>query len=109
MADPANSILEIARRYIEELEKNDIEVSEAIIFGSHVKGTSVEESDIDIAIVSTAFTGDRFEDRRRIVPLRRKIDSRIEPIPFRPEDFFNGGILVEDIKKTGKAILRKRG
>ncbi len=109
MAGPADSILEIVRRYIDELKKNDIEVSEAIIFGSHAKGTSVEESDIDIAVVSTAFTGDRYADRRRIVPLRRKIDSRIEPIPFRPEDFYNGGILGEDIKRTGRSILKKSG
>ena len=52
-------------------------------------------------MVSPDFTGDRFEDRRRIVPLRRKIDSRIEPIPFRPEDFYDGGMLVEEIKRTG--------
>ena len=44
------------------------------------------------------------EDRRKIVPLRRNIDSRIEPIPFRPEDFYNGGNFVDEIKKTGKAI-----
>lgn len=63
------------------------------------------ESDIDIALISEAFTGDRFEDRRWIVPLRRNIDSRIEPIPFKPEDFNDGGILAEEIKKTGVAIL----
>ena len=33
--------------------------------------------------------------------MRRKIDSRIEPIPLRPEDFDNGGMLVEEIKRTG--------
>lgn len=58
-------------------------------------------------MVSPDFTGDRFEDRRRIVPLRRKIDSRIEPIPFLPEDFNNGGTLVAEIKRTGRRILKK--
>ncbi|OQY98067.1 MAG: hypothetical protein B6D35_13195 [Candidatus Brocadia sp. UTAMX2] len=42
-----------------------------------------------------SFSGDRFEDRRRIVPLRRNIDNRIEPLPFRPEDFYDGGMLAE--------------
>ena len=55
-------------------------------------------------LVSPDFTSDKFEDRRRIVPLRRKIDSRIEPIPFRPEDFDNGGTLVEKIKRTGVSL-----
>ena len=89
------------------MERNNIKISEAIIFGSHAKETPKEESDIDIALVSTAFTGDRFADRRRIVPLRRKIDSRIEPIPFRPEDFHDGGLLVDEIKRTGKTIIKK--
>ena len=52
-------------------------------------------------MVSPDFTGDRFEDRRKIVPLRRNIDNRIEPLPFRPEDFYDGGMLVEEIKRTG--------
>lgn len=101
-----NSTIEIISRYIEELEKNGIPISEAYLFGSHAKGKARPESNIDIALISVAFTGDRFEDRRRIVPLRRKIDSRIDPIPFRPEDFHNGGTLAEEIRKTG-IILHK--
>lgn len=100
-----DSIIKISKKYIEELEKNGIKISEAIIFGSHAKGVVHESSDIDIALISDSFTGNRFDDRRKVVPLRRKIDSRIEPIPFRPEDFSEGSILVEEIKKTGKKIL----
>ncbi len=105
MAITEDSVIKIVKMYIEELEKNGIKISEAVIFGSHAKGVVHHESDIDIALISDAFTGDRFEDRRRIVPLRRRIDSRIEPIPFRPEDFNDGGMLVEEIKSTGKRIL----
>lgn len=105
MAVAADLITEIVKRYIEELEKNGIKIREAVVFGSFVKGTAKEWSDIDVALVSPDFTGDRFEDRRRIVPLRRKIDSRIEPIPFRPEDFNEEGMLVEEIKRTGTRIL----
>ena len=107
MAIETDSIIEIIRRYIEELEKNQIHIAEAIIFGSYARGKAKPESDIDIALISNDFTGDRFEDRRRIVPLRRIIDSRIEPIPFRPEDFNNGGPLAEEIKRTGVIILKR--
>ena len=107
MAIAENPIIGIISKYIEELEKNGIPISEAILFGSHAKGKAKPESDIDIALISVAFTGDRFEDRRRIVPFRRRIDNRIEPIPFRPEDFENGGIMVEEIKKTGIIILKR--
>jgi uncharacterized protein len=104
MAVATDSAIETVKRYIRELERNNIPIQEAFIFGSYAKGDPKEESDIDVALISTAFTGDRFEDRRKIVPFRRKIDSRIEPIPFRPEDFREGGNLVDEIKKTGKAI-----
>ena len=104
MAIATDSIVEIVKRYIAELEKNNIKVIEAVLFGSHVRGTTKEESDIDVALVSPDFTGDRFEDRRKIVPLRRNIDNRIEPLPFRPEDFYDGGMLVEEIKKTGMRL-----
>ena len=104
MATTSDKIIAIVKRYVAELEKNQITIRDAIIFGSHIKGTDKEWSDIDVALVSPAFTGDRFEDRRRIVPLRRKIDNRIEPIPFRPEDFDNGETLAEEIKKTGMRL-----
>jgi len=104
MAVATDLVIEAVKKYIRELERNNITIQEAIVFGSYAKGDPKEESDIDIALVSTAFTGDRFEDRRKIVPLRRKIDNRIEPMPFRPEDFEEGGNLVDEIKKTGKAI-----
>jgi predicted nucleotidyltransferase len=107
MAIETDSIIEIIRKYIGELEKNQIHIVEAVIFGSCAKGMAKPESDIDIALISEDFTGDRFEDRRRIIPLRRIIDSRIEPIPFRPEDFNNGGALAEEIKRTGVIILKR--
>jgi hypothetical protein len=107
MASKKDSTVKIVTRYIEELEKNRIHIIEAIIFGSHAKGTAKPESDIDVALISNAFVGDRFKDRRRIIPFRRKIDSRIEPLPFKPEDFNNGGALAKEIKKTGRVIFKR--
>ena len=104
MAVATDSVIEVVKKYINELQQNNMPIQGAFIFGSYAKENPKEESDIDVALISTAFTGDRFEDRRKIVPFRRKIDSRIEPIPFRPEDFEQGGNLVDEIKKTGKAI-----
>lgn len=104
MVITANTVVELVKQYIQELQKHDIVIKEAILFGSYARGNPREESDIDIALISESFTGDRFDDRRRIVPLRRSIDTRIEPMPFRPEDFSNGGVLADEIKRTGKPI-----
>ena len=107
MAHKADQVIKAVKRYIAELQRNKIPIRKAIIFGSYARGYAREESDIDVALISEAFSGDRFEDRRIIIPLRRKIDNRIEPLPFRPEDFENGGILAEEIRKTGIAVSLK--
>jgi predicted nucleotidyltransferase len=99
-----DSVVDVVRQYIQELQKNGIAIEEVVLSGSYAKGKPKDGSDIDVAIVSPAFTGDRFEDRRKIVPLRREIDSRIEPIPFSPADFLRGGNFADEIKKTGIKI-----
>ncbi len=104
MATPTDSIKEIAKDYIRRLKENNIPVRKALLFGSYALGTHRKDSDIDIAIVSTIFKGDRYADRRLIVPFRRGLDSRIEPMPFTQDDFDAGGILIDEIKKTGQII-----
>jgi len=97
----SDSVIETIKKYVNELRNHNIPVQEVILFGSKARGDSREESDIDIAIISDVFSGDRFEDRRRIVPYRRKIDSRIEPIPFSSKSFSESGNLIDEIKKNG--------
>lgn len=105
MAASKDAIIRDIRRYINELAKNGIPVQKVLLFGSWAKGTALEESDVDIALISDIFTGDRFQDRRKIVPLRREINNRIEPIPFNPKSFEMGGILVDEIIRYGEAIV----
>ena len=104
MVAQKDSIKKAIKNYIKALRNQGIPVKEVILFGSCARGGNRDESDIDVAIVSDAFSGDRFEDRRRIVPLRRGIDSRIEPIPLTPEQFASGGNLIDEIKQTGIKI-----
>ncbi len=107
MAGKSSKTIKNIKKYILELEKNKIPINKAFLFGSYAKGLARPESDIDLALISEVFSGDRFKDRQRIIPLRRKIDSRIEPLPFTPEDFDNGGMLAEEIKKNGILIFQK--
>ena len=105
MAFSKSSIINLIKEYILRLKENNISVEKVLLFGSIMKGTSREDSDIDIDVISSSFKGDRYSDRRIIVPLRRGIDSRIDPIPFTPEDYAQGGILIDEIKSTGQEIL----
>jgi predicted nucleotidyltransferase len=106
MAKKRTSVKKIAQAYIAALKKSHIHVLRAFLFGSYAQHRFDENSDIDIAIVSNDFSGNRFSDRRVIVPLRRSIDKRIDPLPYRPEDFNESDPLVSAILKTGIQIDR---
>lgn len=105
MAASKDLIVKDVKRYIEELRKNGIPIQRVLLFGSWMRGSAREESDIDVALISPAFSGDRFEDRRKIVPLRRMINNNIEPIPLTPQDFEIGGNLVDEIIEHSEDIL----
>jgi uncharacterized protein len=105
VAASKDAIIRDVKNYIDVLRKHGIPVQKALLFGSWTKGLASEESDVDVAIISKVFTGDRFHDRRKIVPLRRKINTRIEPIPFNPQTFDMGGNLVDEIIKHGEEII----
>ena len=107
MAKQADKSVQSIIKYIRELERHKIPIRKAVLFGSYAKGLAKPESDIDVAIISDAFSGDRFKDRQRIIPLRRKIDSRIEPLPLPLKTFDNGGMLAEEIKRNGIVIFQK--
>lgn len=104
MVDSKDKILRDIKKYIAELNKSGIPVQKAVLFGSWARGKATEESDVDVALVSDKFTGDRFQDRRSIIPLRRKINTRIEPLPFTQKDFYTEGILVEEIARYGEEV-----
>ena len=104
MAKDIDRVKSIIKKYINTVQKNNILVEKTYLFGSYARGTASEDSDIDIAIISKDFKGDRFYDRRRIVPLRRNIDRRIEPIPYRPNDFTKYDPLVIEILTNGIEI-----
>ncbi|MBU0488896.1 MAG: nucleotidyltransferase domain-containing protein [Bacteroidetes bacterium] len=73
------------------------------LFGSYAKGNFNEDSDIDIAVVLKDY-GDLSNMQLELMRMRRKIDSRIEPHPFRERDFEPSNPIVHEIMKYGKEI-----
>jgi predicted nucleotidyltransferase len=105
MAERVNRIRKIIKNYIGIMLKNNIKVEKVYLYGSYALGKASGGSDIDIAVVSKDFSGDRFMDRRRIVPLRREVDRRLEPMPYHPDDFKESDPLVLEILQHGLEIL----
>jgi len=89
--------------FINELRKK-YRVHAAYIYGSHSKGNATVWSDIDVAVISPDFSDDLFEERLKLMKMASIIDDRIEPHPFRVEDFESSNPLASEIQKHGILI-----
>ena len=94
----------ILQLYKEIMEKLKTSLFVLLVFGSYAKGNQNKWSDIDIALVSKDFTGSGFYDRKKVNPYLIRIDSRIEPHPFKPEDFTGDNPFVNEILKDAIEI-----
>ena len=95
-------VLNIARQYASIVMTN-YDCKQVFLFGSCAKGTNHEDSDIDIAVILKEFDN-QLDIQLELMRLRRKIDSRIEPHPFREKDFNINSPVVNEILKHGQRI-----
>lgn len=95
----------IINSFMLALKENLIPIDGAYLFGSYSKGNAGEWSDIDIALISKIFTGNRIKDRDIIRRYTRTISSLIEVIPFNTDDFNEDNPLASEIMKTGIKIM----
>jgi predicted nucleotidyltransferase len=91
-------IKHIIDRNLLELNRHNIPISEAVLFGSYAKGNYHEWS--DIALVSEIFTGDRIDDKDKIGKITLSVSSRLEVISFTLSDFNQHNPLAKEILKT---------
>lgn len=95
-------VIDIAQRYA-SLVKVNFDYIRMILFGSYAKGNFNEDSVIDIAVVFKDFSN-LSDMQLELMRLRRKIDSRIEPHPFRESEFELSNPIVYEIIKYGQEI-----
>lgn len=69
---------EAAVRYAFYLRKNNPGIKKIYIFGSYAKGTSHDDSDIDLAIIFDNLS-DSLETQVELMKLRRKFDTSALP------------------------------
>ena len=94
--------LTIAQQYAGVL-KDNFDLVKVILFGSYARGNYTDDSDIDIAVVLYDYNN-LLDIQLELMRVRRRIDSRIEPHPFREKDFNISNPLVNEIVKYGKEI-----
>ena len=103
MATLPRPIVRTVRDYLTAV-RHQWRIEAAFVYGSQTRSTASEWSDIDLAIVSPDFPGDRFETRLHLMRLAAIIDDRIEPNPYTPEDFDANDPLVGEIQRTGVRV-----
>jgi len=104
MAKIDASIMDAVKKFLDKIRENGIPISSAYLFGSYALGKGSEWSDIDVAVISPAISYDRLEERIRLMKLSATVDSRIEPVPFRPDTFVDEDPLAWEIKRKGIPI-----
>jgi uncharacterized protein len=105
LAEIPDRVRRIIEKYIQALSENEIPIKQAILFGSYAQGRHTEWSDIDIALVSDIFAGNRFIDRGKIRKITLSVSSDLEVLPYRPQDFTAEDPFVREILETGVQIV----
>jgi predicted nucleotidyltransferase len=92
-----------------ELENTGMHISSVHLFGSCANDTASEESDIDIAIISSDFRGIMFSKRfhllgSALIRITQKYQVPIDIIPLTPEEFEQEKSLRMDFIRQGREI-----
>jgi predicted nucleotidyltransferase len=102
MATIPDAVIQSVERFLVAVQQRR-RVEAAYVYGSQVKGTFTEWSDIDLAVISPDFA-DPFQERLALMRLAAQIDDRIEPHPFTPQDFDASNPLASEIRRTGVRV-----
>lgn len=103
MAEIPAAIAESLEQFLAAVRRQR-RIEAAYVYGSQTTGMATEWSDIDVALVSSDFSSDLFQERLALMRLAAQVDDRIEPHPFRPQDFGPNSPLVSEIRRTGVRV-----
>jgi len=78
------SVSTLVKAYGKDLTARGIYWDKLIVFGSHARGKASEWSDIDVCVISSRFSTDRFDNQRLLMHNRSREFLLIEPHPFQP-------------------------
>jgi predicted nucleotidyltransferase len=92
------------QKYIEKLKNANFDIQEVYLFGSYSNGTENELSDIDLAIVSSDFKGNRLLDREKLLGFNKDIDYRLSVLPIDFESKENSLFYKQEVVEKGIRI-----
>ena len=99
-------IIEKLKEFRSALQDSGVKVTKLVLYGSYANGHFSEYSDIDVAVVSSDFGKDRFEEGVKLLEIAYKIDPRIEAVPVSIHSYKTDTWvpLIYEIRKKGVEI-----
>ena len=100
------TVLEIIKRFHQEIEVRGIRPTKLILYGSYAAGTNRESSDIDIIVVSDDFAGKSYWERIDILSdVIYEIFAPIEAVALTQGEWERGDSLVADFARDGEVLF----
>lgn len=88
MSETASKLNDIVLSFIKALKSKGITIKKVYLYGSQARGSSRPDSDIDLIIVSPAFSGMPFWKRWEIIgDALAEVMEPIEALALSPEEF----------------------
>lgn len=97
----------IVQQYIQKLRDHHIRVEKVIVFGSYGRGTATEQSDIDLAFISSDFDRYNLFQRQMILASCRPRLVRTDVLGYSPAmlDKRRQSPLIQQILSEGKSVF----
>jgi len=86
MDEDTGTLFERIHDFVRKIDER-ISVDKAFLFGSTVKGDRLEESDVDLIIVSKAFTGVPVPKRLGMLHKEWNYKEDLQALAYTPEEF----------------------
>lgn len=93
--------LKFSREYADRIRKQ-FPTYKIVVYGSYVSGEPTEESDIDIAVITSGFSGNWLEISSKLWEETENVNTKIEPVLLDAKEDPSG--FCEHVLKTGIEI-----
>ena len=82
-------VREIVNRFVTALTSRGVHVDKAVVYGSVATNRDTDESDLDVAVVSSDFGSDRYSEGKLLNQVAWRVDARIHPVPISSDSYNN--------------------
>ncbi len=97
------SVVEVARRFRDALEREGWHLTQILLYGSQVSGEVHADSDIDVAVILSEKPATQSDVGMALWRTAVRVDPRLSPVSFDAESFERDTWvpLIHDIHTTG--------